>query len=884
MSLYSQNLSNNPLSLDGLIVGNFDEVYINGVIVTPTDTTGLVPYTGATTTVNLNTKKITTTYTAVNTEDLTNKGFTDATYVPYTGATTTVNLNSQKITTTYVPVNDEDLANKLYNDGRYLKISGFNLSSGGFVFSGTSTVYLQSTTNITASTATPTFSLGLNSSNNLIKFAGGVGDAVLAGGTALSPQYFSGYNTFANAINTNTINNNGNYLNTGGITFAGIGLYTGTATAFLGIDSGGTVVKTTSTGIPTQLNLTNTTSNVEYYPVFVTLSSSGIQTVLNMSGLTFNPNTTILTTTKLKITNVPVGTTQYILAVDATGNVIQGTVTAGDAFLANTQTFTGINTFSNQMTLTKGFDLTLGAVNSFSVRNSSLVTQFTVTNTGVTMGNLVLTGTVFNMSSTSPNFIYSGDSLAITASATTSKSIILSVAGTGLTLDQYGASFSSATKTLTCSSIQPLTATDLNIYNPSSNINLTATTSILYGVTTGHFFSVNSVTNFAVSGDGLWMPVSGSKSLYITDTYPRTATSSYSRYFAVGGTVYQDFYNEFQWRRDPGLTGGGVTTLMTLNSNGLTLNNATGIGQPQIVFGGSGVPTIRCNGGGMNWFFASTTQMGYMDNGGYGNGGGTGTGLGWRIFGTTALTLGSGSGLYLEAPASGNATINARIRSTVSGNFPFGNNGWFYLGGAFVVSNDQVGNVSNGIGMAVSSSNNWCYISFVKPGAFWSQGIIETGNSNWYVNGSLAAYITGGGWTNVSDARCKHDIHDLSTTKSLQRILKCKPKYYKRIIEEPTGEFAIPNKQEDIDRVHIGLLAQEVQTFNPHCVSTWHDKDESKENERLGIQYNDFVIHLIGAVQEQQKQIQKQQQTIDTLLSHLAKLTEQVNQITLKMI
>jgi uncharacterized coiled-coil protein SlyX len=158
----------------------------------------------------------------------------------------------------------------------------------------------------------------------------------------------------------------------------------------------------------------------------------------------------------------------------------------------------------------------------------------------------------------------------------------------------------------------------------------------------------------------------------------------------------------------------------------------------------------------------------------------------------------------------------------------------------------------------------------------------------------LAAYITGGGWTNVSDERCKHDIHDLSTKKSLQRILKCKPKYYKRIMEEPTGENPIPNKQEDIDRVHIGLLAQEVQDFNPHCVSTWHDKDEAKENEKLGIQYNDFVIHLIGAVQEQQNTIKKledavaesglridtQQQTIETLTGHLAKLTEQVNLLT----
>ena len=162
----------------------------------------------------------------------------------------------------------------------------------------------------------------------------------------------------------------------------------------------------------------------------------------------------------------------------------------------------------------------------------------------------------------------------------------------------------------------------------------------------------------------------------------------------------------------------------------------------------------------------------------------------------------------------------------------------------------------------------------VKPGNYWAQGIIETGNANWYVNGSLAAYITGGGWTNVSDARCKCDINDLSTKKSLQRILKCKPKYYKRLITEVKGEMPIQNKQEDVDRIHIGLLAQEVQEFNPHCVSTWKDGDEGKENEKLGIQYNDFVIHLIGAVQEQQKVIDTQQEQINNLQNQINTILE----------
>lgn len=924
MSLYSQNVSNNPLSLDGLIVGNFDEIYVDGQPVVPTDTSGLVPYVGATTAVNLNNKKITTTYTAVNAEDLTNKDFTDNTYLPR---------------------------------------AGFTVTGGGFVFSGSSIVNLHSTTNIVASTASPTFSLGLNASNNVVKFIGGSGDALLAGGTISVPQQFTGYNQFLNALTISTLNfvaplsagtpsyilgvnssgtlvsttagdavlsagtlfspqtftgvnaftsriitagiyNSNSILQTGALEFVGAGLNTGTAIAFLGVNNAGTVVKTTSTGTPSSLDMTQSTSNVEYYPVFVTLPTTSIQTVYNMSGLAFNPSTTILTTTKLKITNVPVGTTQYILAVDSTGNVIRGTVTAGDVFLAATQTFTGSNTFSgigsttfnNDVILFKSFVLTLPAGEQFRVRDSGGGNQLQVTNSGVTATLLTLTGNTLNMSATSPNFILSGDSLAITASATTSKSIIMSVAGTGLTLDQFGASLSSASKILTCSIIQPHTGNDI-LFNSALNITSVGA-NLINRATTAHFFSVNSVDNFSVSADGLWMPVSGTKSFYITDTYPNISTGTYSRYFGTGSTIFQDFYNQFQWRRSPNTNGSAVTTLMSLDSNGLTLNDAVGIGQPQLVFAGSGVPTIRMNGGGMNWYMSNTTHMGYFDAGGYGNGGNI-NGSGWRINGFDGLTLKSNRGVYLESGGGGaNPTINAKVSHYGTGLYKWGDNGWFSYGGAFVVSYDPVGNVATGIGMGVSFENNWCYFDMVKPGNYWAQGIFETGNANWYVNRSLAAYITGGGWTNVSDARCKHDIHDLSTKKSLQRILKCKPKYYKRIMEEPTGENPIPNKQEDIDRVHIGLLAQEVQEFNPYCVSTWHDKDEAKENEKLGIQYNDFVIHLIGAVQEQQKQIDrqaehikaqeekllKQEDTINTLLAHLTKLTEQVNQITVKLL
>jgi len=54
MSLYSNNVSNNPLGLDGLITGQFDAVYINGVAIS-----NGIPYTGASGPVDLNGQTLT---------------------------------------------------------------------------------------------------------------------------------------------------------------------------------------------------------------------------------------------------------------------------------------------------------------------------------------------------------------------------------------------------------------------------------------------------------------------------------------------------------------------------------------------------------------------------------------------------------------------------------------------------------------------------------------------------------------------------------------------------------------------------------------------------------------------------------------------------------
>jgi hypothetical protein len=96
------------------------------------------------------------------------------------------------------------------------------------------------------------------------------------------------------------------------------------------------------------------------------------------------------------------------------------------------------------------------------------------------------------------------------------------------------------------------------------------------------FASTNKAVNlwssgglrFSATSEGTWMPVSASKSFYITDTAPRTATTTYYRLFGLSGTVYNDYHNRVMWR-STNLAGSGEINTMYLRSSGLNIPLST---------------------------------------------------------------------------------------------------------------------------------------------------------------------------------------------------------------------------------------------------------------------------------------------------------------------
>jgi len=206
-----------------------------------------------------------------------------------------------------------------------------------------------------------------------------------------------------------------------------------------------------------------------------------------------------------------------------------------------------------------------------------------------------------------------------------------------------------------------------------------------------------------------------------------------------------------------------------------------------------------------------------------------------------------------------------------------GGGGWNNSGYTIFCATTTPANGTAGLGLGVNGAS-YTAISSIRPGVNWMDLYISAANTYVYVNGSLSAYSVAGGWVNVSDEREKEDINDLKTSRSLERIMKCKPKYYKRKYydTDKDGKDATPVPQAEKDTICIGLLAQDVLQTNPHCVSGWKN-DNIKETDdddgsRFGINYGDFTVHLIGAVQEQQKQI-------DDLKKQIADLTALVQQL-----
>jgi hypothetical protein len=448
------------------------------------------------------------------------------------------------------------------------------------------------------------------------------------------------------------------------------------------------------------------------------------------------------------------------------------------------------------------------------------------------------------------------------------------------------------TRPLYTQNIETQETTDLNINVPTStnlcNFKVNGTT----------ILSVNSI-GIRPASDTLSLIYSSMPTLKFTDGTNNMSIMSYAggAEFKYAGTTRLGFdstgiyvnniRNISGVNLDINGNGAGIVNLQSYGNN-VFQTNATGCrvtaSSGSLVF--SNTANIQTDSNGFNWYIGGAAQVGYFDKNAWA------PGYGWRIHSNQFATYECAYDMTIQCKTDGvpqyganNRMINIITPNSINNPNDIAGSGWYC--GATVFRSENGANVGNGIGISTSSStgyggNNWGYITAVNPGNWWTNWIFAGATGYWYCQGTACAYINStAGWQAVSDERCKKDINDLSTKKSLQRVLKCKPKYYKRILKEPKGEHPIPLRQQDIERVDIGLLAQEVLEYNPHCVSTWEDDaEDGTKVERLGLAYQDFIIHLIGSVQEQQKQIDTQQAQIQAQQVKIEEQSQAINTLT----
>lgn len=207
-------------------------------------------------------------------------------------------------------------------------------------------------------------------------------------------------------------------------------------------------------------------------------------------------------------------------------------------------------------------------------------------------------------------------------------------------------------------------------------------------------------------------------------------------------------------------------------------------------------------------------------------------------------------------------------------------------------------NTTSGLMMAFGNSNG--YVTSLAPGISWQNLYLSSAGMFCYYFGSFAATLTAAGWAPASDEREKEDIQDLKTSTSLRRVLAVKPKHYRRKYYQKEDGTPVPDEVKN--KRCIGFIAQDIQSSNPHCLVDWVNEDvktDDDDGSRFGLAYQDYIVHLCGAVQEQQKMInvliehcreqeqkvKEQSEYIDSLTQLLAeqdkKFTERFNKLAM---
>ena len=205
--------------------------------------------------------------------------------------------------------------------------------------------------------------------------------------------------------------------------------------------------------------------------------------------------------------------------------------------------------------------------------------------------------------------------------------------------------------------------------------------------------------------------------------------------------------------------------------------------------------------------------------------------------------------------------------------------------GATNLLGDRITLVGANADVSADGFNNTTAIGFSAQGTASQQ--VRIGNS--FVT-SIGGYA---GWSNISDGRFKTSVRE--DVKGLDFILQLRPVTYNLDIDG-INRMLYANRKDPLTAAdqsgasskssirYSGFVAQEVEAISKQLGYDFSGVDAPKNaNDFYSLRYAEFVVPLVKAVQEQQKIIEAQNATIESLKQQNNLILEQLSVIKKKL-
>ncbi len=190
--------------------------------------------------------------------------------------------------------------------------------------------------------------------------------------------------------------------------------------------------------------------------------------------------------------------------------------------------------------------------------------------------------------------------------------------------------------------------------------------------------------------------------------------------------------------------------------------------------------------------------------------------------------------------------------------------------GSYALTTNTLGSNNTAIGYDADVSSDFLF----NATAIGSNALVNASNKVVIGNTNVSSIGGYANWSNFSDARFKHNVKE--NVPGLSFITKLRPITYTLDVDGindfnskdlPADKKLKTLNSEKKNEVFTGFMAQEVEEVAKSLGYNFSgvDKPQDASKQTYALRYSDFVVPLVKAIQEQQKQIDELKKMIELL-------------------